>query len=115
MQNVRLILGNGKTPNARRADNMERQLPFNPYEVCGSKAPQRTTFKVDDINIVFQPQVSPSNVYIGTAISFRQIIEGKLHAMSNTVTPEELRDEACFNAKFEQLLAKFEESLKGEL
>jgi len=94
---------------------MERQLPFNPYEVCGSKAPQRTTFKVDDINIVFQPQVSPSNVYIGTAISFRQIIEGKLHAMSNTVTPEELRDEACFNAKFEQLLAKFEESLKGEL
>ena len=93
---------------------MERELPFNPYEVCQNIAPQRTVFRVDDIQIVFQPQFAPSSLFMGTLVYFRKVIEGKLHAASNIIPREELDDETTFNAKFMQLLDTFAESLRRE-
>ena len=76
---------------------------------------ERTTFTVGDTHIIFEPQFTPSHDFKGTALYFRQILKGKLHARSEFVTREDLDDEVSFNAKFEQLLGKFENSLNREL
>ena len=94
---------------------MERELPFNPYEVCRNIAMERTTFKVGDTQIIFEPQFTPLHAFKGTALYFRQIVKGKLHARSEFVTREDLDDEVGFNAKFEQFLREFENSLNREL
>jgi len=93
---------------------MKRELLFNPYKVCQSKA-QRTTFKVGDMHITFEPEFTPWHEFKGTSLYFRQMVKGKLHARSEFVTRQDLDDEAGFNAKFNQLLDAFEQSLKREL
>ena len=100
---------------ARELDDMERELPFNPYEVCRTTALERITFKVGDTQIVFEPRLSPSHDLEGIGLLFRQIVKGKLYARSEFVPRDKAENEESFNAKFNQLLDAFEQSLNREL
>ena len=84
--------GEIKTTRQGDPNDMERELPFNPYEVCRNIAMERTTFKVGDTQIIFEPQFTPLHAFKGTALYFRQIVKGKLHARSEFVTREDLGD-----------------------